>query len=73
MEMMGKQERRACYGWNLIRSLPLQHQPPPAVAAVCLKHRSIRFPSAIHRPVGQILPIYLQIFLPEGFLETTKV
>ena len=47
--------------------------PPPAVAAVCLKHRSIRFPSTIHRPVGQILPIYLQIYLPEGFLETTKI
>ena len=32
--------RRACYGWNLIRSLPLS----------CLQHPSISFPSGIHRP-----------------------
>ena len=49
--------RRACYGWNLIRSLPLS----------CLQHPSISFPSGgstAQRIVGQILPIYLQIYLP---------
>ena len=56
--------RRACYGWNLIRSLPLPASSIPPSPS--------RLGSTAQRIVGQILPIYLQIYLPvKAVLETT--
>ena len=56
--------RRACYGWNLIRSLPLPASSIPPSPS--------RLGSTAQCIVGQILPIYLQICLPaRGVLETT--